>query len=63
VPGVSDDLTKARDFDGKLITELPTQEIKRRLSIIRNEVGTDHFMSRYYKRIYEAVIAERETSR
>ena len=58
-----DDLTTARDFDGKLIIEMPTQEIKRRLSIIRNEVGTDHVLSRYYKRIYEAIIAERESTK
>lgn len=57
---MTEDLSKARDFDGKLIVELPTQEIKRRLGIIRSEVGTDHFMSRYYKRVYEEVLKDRE---
>jgi len=51
-----------RDMSGKLISELSTYEIERRLSILRRN-NDGHAITVQYKRAYEAMLRERARAR
>ena len=51
-----------RDLSGRLIAELPTRELERRLAILRRDCD-NHFIAVQYKRAYEGALRDREAQR
>lgn len=45
-----------RDFDGRLIAGLPSDELRRRLAVVADD---PHPTGRRFRRIYDRILAER----